>query len=222
MFKDYYLVLGVPRTADPDRIRSAYRELAKRYHPDRIGPGGASTFNEIKEAYDILTDPLQRARLDRQLDEAQALTGPPDSFEDLEPEPLISEPMTIGDGPGSVGPSFEAFIERLARNFTGLGVPKAEREEAFNFELIMSPEEAARGAVIPFAIPVFQICPWCSGTGSDWGFPCSHCEAEGLLSGRGAIRVRIPAGVRPGTVIELPLSRLGVENFYLRVHIRIE
>jgi molecular chaperone DnaJ/curved DNA-binding protein len=221
MFKNYYLILGVPRTADPESIRSAYRDLAKRHHPDRIGPGGATKFKQIREAYEVLADPLQRARLDRQIDEAEGLSARSGGWSEREPEPLVSEPMNIGDRPGSVSPSFEAFIERIARNFTGLGVPKAEREEALNFELIMSPDEAERGAIIPFSIPVFRVCSWCGGSGDDWGFPCSHCDAEGRTVGRGTLRVRVPAGVRPGTVIEVPLNRLGVDNFYLRVHIRI-
>jgi len=222
MFKNHYLVLGVPRTADLAKIRSAYRELAKRHHPDRTGPGGAARFKQIREAYEVLGDPLQRARLDRQIDEAEGLSAPAPDLSGSDPEPLVSEPMAIGDRPGSISPSFEAFIERIARNFTGVGVPKGERAEAVNFELIMSPEEAERGAIIPFSIPVFHGCHWCGGSGSDWGFPCSYCDSEGRLTGRGEIKVRIPAGVRSGTVIEIPLGRLGVDNFYLRVRIRVD
>jgi DnaJ-class molecular chaperone len=221
MRKDYYLILGVARTATADAIRSAYRELAKRYHPDHTGPGGASDFREIQEAYEVLSDPGSKAQLDRELkataeQEAQAGTGPVAT-----PEPLISEPVPIGDRPGSIRPSLEGFLERVARNFSGIGVPKAERAEALNYELILSPEEAGRGVVVPFTIPVFQVCVWCGGSGNDWGFPCDRCDAQGRRVTRETVRLHLPAGVRPGTVIDVSLRELGVENFYLRVQVRV-
>lgn len=66
MAKDHYSVLGVPRTAKPDDIQRAYRKLARKYHPDvNREPDAADKFKEIGEAYDVLSDPEDRARYDR-------------------------------------------------------------------------------------------------------------------------------------------------------------
>jgi curved DNA-binding protein CbpA len=55
--KDYYLILGVSRRESPRDIQDAFRELAKRYHPDLAGPAGAPRFQDVREAYEVLSDP---------------------------------------------------------------------------------------------------------------------------------------------------------------------
>ena len=65
-YKDYYEVLGVPRDADQDAIRSAYRKLARQYHPDLNSDSDAEDrFKELGEAYEVLSDPEKRERYDR-------------------------------------------------------------------------------------------------------------------------------------------------------------
>src|SRR3954468_18892505 len=64
-FRVYYEALGVPRDAGNDDIRSAYRKLARQYHPDvNKDPGAEEKFKEISEAYDVLSDPESRRRYD--------------------------------------------------------------------------------------------------------------------------------------------------------------
>src|ERR1700682_3267793 len=66
-FRDYYEVLGVPRTASDDDVRKEYRKLARKYHPD-VNPGDKAAedkFKEINEAYQVLSDPGKRKRYDQ-------------------------------------------------------------------------------------------------------------------------------------------------------------
>jgi curved DNA-binding protein CbpA len=69
---NYYLLLGVPQNADVDTIRSAFRALARRYHPDAGEGSSAERFREILTAYETLNDPMRRLRYDRTLQNARA------------------------------------------------------------------------------------------------------------------------------------------------------
>jgi molecular chaperone DnaJ len=71
--KDYYKTLGVPKDADADAVKKAYRKLARQFHPDanRGDTAAEERFKEISEAYDVLSDPKRRA----EYDEARSLFG---------------------------------------------------------------------------------------------------------------------------------------------------
>ena len=96
-----------------------------------------------------------------------------------------------------------------------------ERAEGLNVDALLSWDEAARGAVARLAVPVFYPCPTCGGSGRDWLYACMSCGAQGMVAEDEVVRVEIPAMVRDGTVLEVPLRGLGIHNFYLRVHVRI-
>lgn len=221
MAKNYYLILGVPCDAAPGAVRSAFRDLAKRYHPDRGVAADPRAFRDVHEAYEVLSDPARRARYDRESGH-DAWSGAERVRPGVAgPEPLVAEPLAVTGEPEAARPSFEALFDRLLRNFGTAGVPKGERAEPLDFQLILSPEEAAVGVVIPFEVPVLRPCSGCGGTGRDWFSICGECEGEGRLVDRELLRVRVPAGVRSGAVIEVSLARLGVENLWLRLLVRV-
>jgi len=217
--RDYYVILGVPRSESPAGIHAAYRDLAKQHHPDIAGPSGAGRFREITEAYKILSDPAQRRQHDYDLAESER--APSTGTLRRPAEPIGAHVPSFFDRPESILPSFDELFDRYFRNFTGIGVHKAERVEGLNLEVVLSAEEASVGGVLPVTVPVFQECPVCRGTGENWPFPCLECHGEGLVERRETIRIKIPPGIRHGTVFELPLRGLGIHNFYLRVHVLI-
>jgi DnaJ-class molecular chaperone len=217
--KDYYLILGVPRGESAAGIHAAYRDLAKQHHPDVAGPSGAGRFREITEAYKTLSDPAQRRRHDRDLAEWE--TAASAGVLHRPSEPIVPQPPSFFDPPESIRPSFDELFDRYLQNFTGIGVLKAERAEGLNIEVVLTPDEASGGGVLPITVPIFQECPVCQGTGEDWPFPCLHCHAQGLIERRETVRIKIPPGIRHGTVFELPLQGLSIHNFYLRVHVLI-
>ena len=220
MVKNYYVILGIPFDAEPDTIRSAFRRQARRLHPDHGGPSTVRAFREASEAYEVLSDPASRARYDKALGTSDERRMPETPIES-EYEPLVSDPMPITGDPETIRPSFEALFERLSRNFTGLHRPKAESEEPLNFELVLSLEEAERGIVIPFEIPVLERCVPCRGSGLDWLLPCAECDGSGHRVDHRTLDVRVPPRLPDGSVVDVSLSRLGVQNVWLRLHVRV-
>lgn len=218
--KTYYMILGVSSTETPEGIRAAYRDLAKRLHPDVSGHGSTDAFQEVAEAYRVLSDPqLRRDYNDglRRAAEGDVLPvrGPP-------PEAAVREPLTIVGQPESIRPSFDAMYDRFLRNFTGIGIPKSEHLEGLNFEVLLTADESARGCTVPVRVPVFSRCPACGGSGRDWLFPCAVCQQQGMIEREQTVRIRIPPKPRPGSIFEIPLRGLGIHNFYLRLHVFLE
>jgi molecular chaperone DnaJ len=217
--RTYYMILGVSRTESPGGIRSAYRDLARKLHPDVAGEQATHAFQEVTEAYDVLSDPQRRRAYNDQLRRAEGGDVVPVR---ASPPPPRRAPVSVFSAAESIRPSFEAMYDRFRRNFTGIGVPKSERLEALNIEVLLTPEEARHGCGLPIGIPVFRRCPDCGGSGRDWLFPCLACGQQGTIEQEQVVRVRIPPMTRSGGIVEMPLQGLGVHNFYLRLHLFVD
>jgi len=224
--KDCYIVLGVSRSESPAGIHEAFRKLAKKYHPDFGGSEATEKFREIAQAYEVLSNPAQRRTYDQTLRREEGFS----QAERLEherregryrPEPLVPQPMSVLHDFQTIRPSFDELFGRILRNFTGLEVPKGERIEDLNIEVILSPLEAARGAVAPIGISGFQRCFLCHGSGRDWLFPCLECGGRGMIEQETTVSLYIPPMVRDRTIIEAPIQGPGIHNLFLRLHIRI-
>ena len=218
--KNYYLILGVSESESPAGIRARYRDLVRALHPDVAGPQSTSAFQKVAEAYAVLADPLARRRHDTEL--AMREERLPVQARDDSVAPWRWEPVSPLAEPLAVRPSFEALVERLFRNFTGIGIPKAERPEGLTFEVILTPEEAERGVEVPIALPRVESCHECGGIGRVWFFPCASCGGQRVIVTERVVRIQIPPLVRPESVIEVPLYGLGIHNLYLRLHVRME
>jgi hypothetical protein len=238
--KDYYFILGVARTETPSGIRKAFHDLAKRYHPDRVGAQGTAAFQEILEAYHVLSEPARRREYNNQLQRVETdrerpvapmhpyaaapeplIPRPFAPRPGIQPEPLIPEPLSLLYDFATLSLSFGALQDRLRRNFSGIGIPKGERCEALTAEVVLSPEEARRGGIIRLDIPVFVPCPACAGSGRVWGMLCWDCSAQGVIERGEVVAVRLPPGVPQGAILEHSLDHLGIHNMFLRLHIRI-
>ena len=218
--KTYYMILGVSSTESSRGIRAAYRDLAKRLHPDVAGEQATRSFQEVSEAYGVLSDPKLRRAYNNKLSRAE--DGGIVTVRRSSPEPLVREPVTILGNRDGIRPSFEAMYDRFLRNFTGIGVPKSEQREGLNVELLLTPEEAAHGCILPLRVPVFACCPECGGSGRDWMFPCALCQQQGLIEKEELLRIGIPPMAPAGSILEIPLRGLGIHNFYLRLHVFVE
>jgi DnaJ-class molecular chaperone len=203
-FRDYYEVLGLKRNATESEIRSAYRKLARKYHPD-VNPKDKTAeekFKEVNEAYEVLSDSEKRKRYDE--------LGPNwKSGQDFRPPPGWQEAnVEFGDMFGAGRPSgfsdfFEALFGGRARRARA-GRDFAMRGADVEAEIELMLEEAHRGSTRNISLQGAETCPECRGSGSkDGKTACPACRGAGVVARPKTLEVTIPAGVRDGSVIRL-------------------
>src|SRR2546423_1897686 len=176
--RDYYEILGLSRTATDAEIKSAYRKLAVRFHPDK-NPGDTEAeekFKEAAEAYSVLSDAEQRARYDR------------------------FGHAGVSSGAGSAGWGAQGFggIEDILGDLFGFGDmfggggrasggrrSSAQRGADLRYDLEVSLEEAAAGMTAQLRIPRLESCDTCRGSGAAPGTQPENCSA---CAGTGQIR----------------------------------
>ncbi|MBN8483398.1 MAG: molecular chaperone DnaJ [Sphingomonadales bacterium] len=228
---DYYELLEVSRTADDATIKSSYRKLAMRWHPDK-NPGDADAearFKAISEAYDCLKDPQKRAAYDRFGHEA------------------FKQGMSGGGGPGGAGGAGfsdlgDIFETIFGSAFGGGGRQQARRGADLRYDLEIDLDDAFHGKQAEIEIEVSAKCEPCDGSGAEPGTgtrrcnlcgghghvraqqgffmvertcptchgrgeviekPCRSCRGEGRVDTPQKLEVNIPPGVDTGTRIRL-------------------
>jgi molecular chaperone DnaJ len=229
---DYYELLEVERTADGDTIKSAYRKLAMKFHPDRNQgcKDSEAKFKSIGEAYQCLSDPDKRAAYDRFGHAAFQQGG-----------------MGNAGGGGFGGAGFGDFGDIFDTIFGGGGGFAGQRQQNrrgadLRYDLEISLEEAFRGNDTTIKIDVSTSCDACEGSGAEPGTgvetcttcaghgkvraqqgffviertcpschgagqriksPCRTCRGEGRVDKERSLDVKIPPGVDEGTRIRL-------------------
>ncbi len=191
-FKDYYAILGVPKSASEKEIKQAYRKLARKYHPD-VNPGNKQAeekFKEINEAYQILSDKEKRAQYDQLYD-------------------AWKQGIPFGRQPGGFGPGgFDfttftnweegsSFADLLEQLFGSWGPsPRPERRsrpskgQDMEQEVTITLEEAYNGGTKQITVTLPQTCPYCGGSGENPSSPrqtCPECRGSGRASTFGGI-----------------------------------
>ena len=172
--RDYYLVLGLERNASDQDIKSAYRKLALKYHPDR-NPGNKSAedkFKEAAEAYSVLADADKRARYDRFGHAAVAGSGAGAGF-----DPTIF--AEFDDIFGSIGDIFG-----LGGMFGGRRRGGPQRGADLRYDLEITFEQSASGTETTVQIPRHETCETCNGSGAAPGSSptaCPQCRGTGQL-----------------------------------------
>ena len=170
--KNYYEVLGVEKDATPEQIKSAYRKLAMKYHPDRNqgDEKAAEKFKEVNEAHEVLSDPTKRKNYD-----------------------------TYGSADGNMGGfggfggfegGFSGFGDIFSDIFSGFGggfsgrTTRSEVGEDIQREMTLSFMDAAKGCRKTIAYTRNEPCASCHGTGAKNGkeyTTCSKCQGRGVI-----------------------------------------
>jgi molecular chaperone DnaJ len=160
MDKDYYGILGVPRTAALPEIKKAYRRLARKFHPD-LNPGDKSAeakFKEIQEAYSVLSDPKKRSQYDQF------------GFVGEAPPPGAGGPR----GPGFEGFDFSGFgqssFQDLFDSLFGGGAraraPVPEQGQDLQYTMTVGFQDAIKGLQTRIKLNHLATCPVCHGSGT--------------------------------------------------------
>jgi DnaJ-class molecular chaperone len=181
--KDYYSILGVKVEATLEQIKSAYRRLARQFHPDVKDTSDIERFREIQEAYDVLSDGEKRRAYDltagSEIPVMHGSSAVP--FAEVWPEPM----------PTTLRPQRRRARARVLEN---------------NAEIVLSPEEARRGGMLSFEVRIGETCPACEGTGQGFMVWCWDCDGTGELRRYRRIRFDIPPGVEHGDVVTTTLG----------------
>ncbi|MGO2478523.1 MAG: molecular chaperone DnaJ [Pseudoalteromonas sp.] len=230
---DYYEVLGVSKDASERDIKKAYKRLAMKYHPDRTaGDKDLETkFKEVKNAYEVLTDPQKRQMYDQYGHAAfdQNGGGGHGGFG--------------GGGQGDFGDIFgDVFGDIFGGGGGGRRQSRQQRGADLRYNMDLTLEEAVRGKEAEIKVPTWvgcepcdgtgakagskpktcttchgagqvqmrqgffavqQTCPTCQGTGQIISDPCNSCHGQGRVEKTKTLSVKIPAGVDTGDRIRL-------------------
>ena len=234
--RDYYEVLGIGKNATDAEIKSAYRKLAKKYHPD-LNPGDKDAeekFKEVNEANDVLSDPNKRKRYDQF------------GFAGVDPNYGAGQPGGgYGGGFGGFGGTGgvdlgDIFGDIFGGGFGGFGGstrsnPNAPRKgHDIQANVILTFEEAAHGCAKKVTLNRQQTCPDCGGNGCAPGSSpetCTECGGRGYV----VTQQRTPFGVMQsqqpcphcggrGTIIKNPCKTCrgtGFERDGYDVYVRV-
>ena len=217
MPKDYYIVLGVTRGANLNKIKKAYRTVVKKYHPDVVqSEETKKRFLEVREAYETLIDEGKRKEYDktlaRQESELKIKTVPD----------MIERRTSLFDQMESrFFSATDDFFEGFLPGFFDIDKARIRGKDLY-FEAILSPGEAAKGGLFPVTVPVIEPCPRCSKTGFWEDFVCPTCSGTGRVHSERGFSISIPPNVANGTEIRLSLEDIGLPEVYVNITVLID
>ncbi len=221
--RDYYEVLGVPRSATADEIKKAYRKLAVKFHPDK-NPGDKSAeekFKELGEAYDVLSNDEKRAAYDRFGHAAfgsgaGGAGGPFAGRTTVDPFDIFREVFN-GGGFGSRSGGSSIFDEILGGASSSRTSRSTQGEGAdLRYDLQITFEEAVRGCKKQITVRKLEVCDACHGSGAEPGskkITCPTCHGSGQIrasvGGFITMMQTCPRCHGTGQIIEKPCAKCG-------------
>lgn len=207
--RDFYEILGVPRTASAEELKKAYRSKAKELHPDRNSdnPAAEAQFKEVNEAYDTLKDAEKKAAYDR--------------YGHAAFEGGRGAGGGGGAGQGDFASAFSDVFEDLFGDFmggrggAGGGRSRAQRGSDLRYNLRVSLEDAYGGIQKTINVPASVACEVCRGTGAEGGaepVTCPTCSGMGKVraqQGFFTVERTCPTCAGMGRIIKNPCRACG-------------
>jgi DnaJ-class molecular chaperone len=208
-YKDYYAVLGVAKNAQEKDIKSAYRKLARKWHPD-ANPNNQKEaeekFKEISEAYEVLGDPEKRKKYDvlgpnwqqaaQQAEQQRRYRTNVDGQE-------FEFDLGGAGGPSGFSDFFDVFFSGIGRRQTGQGTRFARRGQDLETTIDLGLRDVYDGGTKAVSLQIEDVCPRCQGTGTLGGRLCPECHGTGRILVNKKFEVTIPKGIGNGQRIRL-------------------
>jgi molecular chaperone DnaJ len=234
--RDYYQILGVNKSASVEEIKSAYRQLALKFHPDRVSESekkqAEERFKEISEAYAVLSDPQKRSLYDQYghagIDQRYTTE---DIFRNADFSSIFEGLAGGGFGTGSI-------FEELFSGFDIFGTGSSRRSgrgrrqhgRDLQYELEITLEEAAFGTEKSISVPRLEVCSTCKGEGAQPGTKkktCPDCRGTGQIarsSGFFSIATTCGRCRGEGIILERPCSECRGQGYvqkYKKIQVKI-
>ncbi len=214
-YKDYYTILGVPKGAPEKDIKSAYRKLARKWHPD-ANPSNAreaeEKFKDIQEAYEVLNDPEKRRKYDVLGSDWQRAAREAEQQRSYRRTQASDFGGFNNFGGASEAQGASGFSDFFDMFFSGIGRQRApgagfgssqSRGEDLESTIELALSDAYEGGKKSVTLQVEDICPRCHGSGTDRNRICTQCHGTGRVRETKRFDVTIPRGVRDGQRIRL-------------------
>ena len=213
-YKDYYTILGIPKNAPEKDIKSAYRKLARKWHPDANPTNtkeAEEKFKEISEAYEVLGDPEKRRKYDvlgsnwqqasRQAEQQrQYRTRYEQDFSDFN---FGGAGQHAEAGPSGFSDFFDMFFSGIGRRGPTQTSGFAQRGQDLETTIELSLRDVYDGGKKAVSLQVEDLCPRCHGTGTSQGRLCPQCSGTGRVLLTKKFEVTIPKGIGDGQRIRL-------------------
>jgi DnaJ-class molecular chaperone len=208
-FKDYYAILGVPKSAAEKDIKSAYRKLARKWHPDanpKNPKEAEEKFKEISEAYEVLGDPEKRKKYDvlgpnwqqaaQQAEQQRRYRTNVDGQE-------FEFDFGGAGAPSGFSDFFDMFFSGVGRRQTAQGPGIARRGQDLETTIELGLRDVYGGGTKAVSLQIEDLCPRCHGTGTEHGRLCPECHGTGRILLNRRFEVSIPKGIGDGQRIRL-------------------
>lgn len=200
MTKDYYKILGVAEFNTSEEIKTAYRKLARQYHPDVAGNTQEALlkFKDINEAYEILSNKVKKDEYDR-------LRRFYNYAKETKKETKQSSKENTTQPEKNFNFNWEEFLSKKKQNksFKHEEVKAPKRGEDIYSEIEISVFEAINGTTKTINMLQTEVCPKCEGRKFINGSFCRHCSGKGEFTNYKKFCVKIPAGIKNGSKIRL-------------------
>ena len=215
-YRDYYAILGVPKSAAEKDIKSAYRKLARKWHPDANpdNPKEAEEkFKELSEAYEVLGDPEKRKKYDMLGSDWQRAARQAEQQREYRTRYGDGdfggfEFGNAGAGASAGGPTgfsdfFDMFFSGIGRRQSAQQPGFAQRGQDLETTIELSLRDVYDGGKKAVSLQLEDLCPRCRGTGTDAGRLCPQCSGTGRVLVAKKFEVSIPKGIGDGQRIRL-------------------
>ena len=216
-YKDYYAILGVPKGAAEKDIKSAYRKLARKWHPDQNPENqkeAEEKFKEISEAYEVLGDPEKRRKYDvlgsdwqraaRQAEQQRSYRRTTQDFGFDFGTGAGGAGAGTGAGPTGFSDFFDMFFSGIGRRQGAGPTPGfTTRGQDLETTIELSLRDVYDGGKKAVSLQLDDTCVRCRGTGTEQGRLCTQCSGTGRILATKKFEVSIPKGIGDGQRIRL-------------------